>query len=133
MSARSVRTGAGLMLAAMLSACAGQAFEYRSHNEIPAGPGLMTGEEGAFVIHVPGRRAAGGPVAVPRADAAAAGTAAEDELGELDAYRAYLRAKSERSEEYREFLEWREWRRYLEWKRNRDTQAGQGGQTFDRR
>jgi hypothetical protein len=37
----------------LLAGCATppEPFEYRSENEIKSGPGLITGEEGAFIIY----------------------------------------------------------------------------------
>jgi hypothetical protein len=37
-------------LGAALAGCAGAPFEYRSQLEIPEGPGLFSGEEGALVF-----------------------------------------------------------------------------------
>lgn len=48
-------------LAAALAGCAAAPFEYRSSLEIPEGPGLFSGEDGAFVLRPPqaGRSASG--------------------------------------------------------------------------
>jgi len=45
---------AALAACAVLSACGGQPAPYHSGNEIPQGPGLLTGKEGAWVVR-PGR------------------------------------------------------------------------------
>ena len=37
---------------AALTACAAQPTPYHSQNEIPRGPGLLSGAEGAFVLRV---------------------------------------------------------------------------------
>ncbi len=43
---------ASVALALLLAACAGaKPFEYRPIHEIPDGPGLFTGEDGAWVIY----------------------------------------------------------------------------------
>lgn len=34
----------------MLGGCAATPFDYRSHNEIPEGPGMLSGEAGAFSL-----------------------------------------------------------------------------------
>jgi hypothetical protein len=126
---RVVRTTVVLIAVAAATACGGKAFQYRSQNEIPPGPGLLSGEEGAFVLHrapqaqtVP----AGGQATAPSAadDAATRGgsdAAAADR--EFEAYRQYLRAKAEGSAEYREFLEWLEWKAYLRRKEGQDVRA----------
>lgn len=79
-------------LAASLAACSSAPFDYRSQSEIPGGPGLFSGKEGAFVYR-PGE---------------AAKVSADPE-----AFEQWKRS-AEGSAEYREFQEWREWR---EWKR----------------
>jgi hypothetical protein len=45
----------GLALAAAaLTGCGAAPFEYHSQREIPRGPGMFSGEEGAFVFRAPG-------------------------------------------------------------------------------
>jgi hypothetical protein len=39
-----------LMGFALLAGCSAQPVPYRSGNEIPGGPGLLSGAEGAFVL-----------------------------------------------------------------------------------
>ena len=34
-----------------LAACAGEPFDYKPPDAIPPGPGLLTGEDGEFVIY----------------------------------------------------------------------------------
>lgn len=42
-----------ILLAGMLaSGCAGQPFAYHDANQIPQGPGLVSGEDGAFRLTV---------------------------------------------------------------------------------
>jgi hypothetical protein len=106
-----LRRSAALLLTAVLGACAGTPFHYRSSTEIPEGPGLLTGDRGAFVLSGAQRSTQ---------HAAAAATAPNADFDEFDAYRAFRRAKSERSLDYREFLEWLEWKRYREWKGERE-------------
>lgn len=113
--ARTLPRAAALLLTGVLGACAGTPFQYRSPTEIPEGPGLLTGERGAFVLR--GAERTPPPAAPP----AAAGPNGDFE--EFDAYRSFRRAKSERSLEYREFLEWLEWKRYREWKSERERKA----------
>ncbi len=108
---------ATLVFTGVLGACAGTPFQYRPPTEIPEGPGLLTGERGAFVL----RGAEPAPAASSAAPAAAPGP--NTDFDEFDAYRNFRRAKSERSLEYREFLEWLEWKRYREWKSERERKA----------
>lgn len=57
MGKREKSTGRGLRFAALvlalaLAACAGaKPFEYHPIHEIPEGPGLVTGEDGEWVIY----------------------------------------------------------------------------------
>jgi hypothetical protein len=74
---------------AALTACAAQPTPYHSQNEIPRGPGLLSGAEGAFVLRV-GSSVPGDPA--PPGDSAAPRNAAEE----------------------REYQEWREWKRRQE-------------------
>lgn len=106
---------AAFVLTGMLGACAGMPFQYRSPTEIPEGPGLLTGERGAFVLRGAEPSA---PAAAQRAE-----PASNADFDEFDAYRNFRRAKSERSVEYREFLEWLQWKRYREWKSERERKA----------
>lgn len=82
-------------LAAALAGCGATPFDYHSPGEIPRGPGLLSGEEGAFVLTL-------GKAAPP--------AAAADEAQEFERWKR----SAEGSDEYREFQDWREWR---EWKR----------------
>ncbi len=41
-----------VLLAGWLAGCGGQQYSYRSGREIPPGPGLFTGAEGAVVIGI---------------------------------------------------------------------------------
>ncbi len=46
------------LLAATLAGCASQPLEYRSQLEIPEGPGMFSGEDGAFVFRTRAARPA---------------------------------------------------------------------------
>lgn len=108
-----------VVLSAVLGACGGTPIRYHPPTEIPQGPGLLTGERGAFVLG--GEQRGGALPEGPKAPPAAAQPNAD--FDEFDAYRSFRRAKSERSLEYREFLEWLEWKRYREWKNQRETKS----------
>ena len=79
---------AALAACAALAGCGGQPVPYHSGNEIPQGPGLLTGKEGAWVVR-PGRIE---PTSSDAPPSSAPRTA----------------------EEEREFREWREWKQRQE-------------------
>lgn len=106
--------------AAVLAACAGEPFEYHSQNEIPKGPGVFSGESGAFTINIPGT---GGDSRAPARPSAARSAAAPSAQGnashpgdpdfdEFEAFREYRRAKGGGTPDYAEFQEWLEWKAY---------------------
>ena len=80
-----MRRLAPLVLAAALAGCGAAPFEYHPQSEIPRGPGMLSGEEGALVLRA----------------------------GERDERRDFERWKKDKagSAEYQEFLEWRDWKR----------------------
>ena len=41
-----------LLLALLAAGCAAEPVAYHSGNDIPAGPGMLTGEKGAVVLNV---------------------------------------------------------------------------------
>ena len=84
------------VLAAGLAGCSAAPFDYHSPGEIPRGPGLLSGKDGAFVLTL-GKGSPPPPVAA-------------DDGQEFERWRR----AAEGSDEYREFQDWREWR---EWKR----------------
>lgn len=93
------------VLGAALAGCGAAPFEYRSQREIPEGPGMFSGEKGAFVF------GAGG-------SAKEAPKAAAQEPTRPGEYEEFQRWKKERAaSEQREFQEWREWREYQNWKK----------------
>ena len=73
------------VLAAFLAGCGAAPLDYHSPGEIPRGPGMLSGEQGAIVMRA----------------------------GEADERRDFERWKKEKegSAEYREFQDWREWKR----------------------
>jgi hypothetical protein len=71
------------LAAAALAGCGAMPFDYRSQREIPAGPGMFSGEEGAFVFRA--RPAAAEPTAPPSAD----------ELREFREWREWKRRNAE--------------------------------------
>lgn len=87
--------GALLAACVTLAACAGQPVPYHSQNEIPVGPGLLSGADGAFVLR---------PFATPPAEPAP--SSHEPSASPRDGSAAPRDAAEER-----EFQEWREWKR----------------------
>ena len=99
------------LLPVVLTGCGARYFEYHSATEIPEGPGMLTGERGAFVVYSdrdPDEQDGSAPVAPREAD----------EQVEFDDFRAFMRWREANRDtpEYREFLEWREWKAYRAWK-----------------
>lgn len=80
-----MKSFAALVLAAALAGCGAAPFEYHPQSEIPRGPGMLSGEQGALVLRA----------------------------GEADERRDFERWKKEKegSAQYREFQDWREWKR----------------------
>jgi hypothetical protein len=56
----------GLVALVSLAACGGQPFEYTAADEIPPGPGLFSGPDGAFTYGIGGTDEAGDPEAKPQ-------------------------------------------------------------------
>lgn len=69
--------------AGVLAGCGAAPLDYHSPNEIPPGPGLLSGEQGVFVVR----------------------------LGERPRFPAW-KPTEEDAAEYQEFLDWREWRQW---------------------
>lgn len=105
------------MVALLLAGCNATPTDYRSQREIPEGPGMLSGEEGRFVLFE-GRRAGGGGEAAP-------GPADEQAFREFQRFQEYQAWKEQAREsgEYQEFREWLRWREYQRWK---EEGAGEG-------
>jgi hypothetical protein len=91
------------LLAVVLVGCGGEYFEYRSlDSSDPQGPGLFSGEAGAFVLFSDKKKA--GP--------------SKELSGENEEFEEFQRWKrsDKNTEEYREFQEWRAWKAYKKWK-----------------
>jgi hypothetical protein len=93
--------------------CSGQPFEYHSQNEIPEGPGIFSGKDGAFTL--------GGGDAQSEPDAEAAQAAEAAEATEFETFQRW-KNDPRNAAEYQEFLEWRVWNA------NRDLQEHTQGQ-----
>jgi hypothetical protein len=115
-------------LAVVVTGCGTQHFSYRSDSEIPEGPGLLTGEEGVFVLYsdreakVGSTAASGSSVPLSgKSDAsdttAARSSSVDSELRDFQDFKRWKEANRD-SPEYREFREWQEWKAFRAWKRN---------------
>lgn len=107
-----------VLLAAALAACGGKPFEYHSGNEIPQGPGLLTGESGAVVLYSDKKVKADPPPATAQAVAGEAAGVSPEEFREFQEFREFRRWKESTRDtpEFREFQDWREWKSYRSWK-----------------
>lgn len=92
--------------AVTLAGCASQEpFEYHAASEIPEGPGLVSGEDGAFVLYSSDQAGMGAREPVPAP-------------ADQDRFRAFQDWKREAkgTKEYREFQDWLEWKAYRRWR-----------------
>ena len=109
----------------VLTGCAGQPLEYDKVDDIPSGPGLLSGEDGEFTLY----DSKGGLFGKKNKNESP--ETAEDSAQARE-YQEFQEWKKERkefkefqewkkamrdSEEYREFLEWRKWKKYKEWEK----------------
>jgi hypothetical protein len=114
-----------VLLTVVLAGCAAERFEYHPATEIPEGPGMFTGKEGAVVLYrsdgtesspAPARKAKGVPRSTSAtADAAAGGPGDYREFREFQEFKRWKEA-NRNSPEYREFREWQEWKAFRAWK-----------------
>ena len=90
-------------LALVLAGCGAEPFEYHPQTEIPEGPGMLSGEEGAFLLYSDKKKKA---------------EKSSEEFREFQDFQEFRRWKEsdQNTAEYREFQEWREWKTYKTWK-----------------
>jgi hypothetical protein len=110
----------------VLTACAGsrgEPLQYTDRDEIRDGPGLLTGEEGAFTLEF------GGGASDDEAAGSSGSGADEVSYQEYKAFKEYQGSGQQESgarddealaREYEEFQKWRESQEYQEWKDGRD-------------
>ena len=100
------------LLATALVGCGGKAFDYHPQNEIPKGPGLFSGEDGAFVLISDKKQSR------PQTETAADKRPEAASFQEFREFQEFQRCKTSAKDgpEYREFHEWREWKAYRTWK-----------------
>lgn len=87
---------ASLLTLVFVTGCSGKAFEYHSHNEIPAGAGMFSGKDGAFTLYSDTEK--------KTIDASPASEACD-----FQTYRRWRDANGDDSPAYREFSAWRAW------------------------
>lgn len=114
-----------LALSLAFSACAGsggEPLQYTDRDEIPEGPGLLTGEDGAFTLEF-GAGASG-----DKAGGAPESDSSDVSYQEFKAFKQYQESGQQDSgtlddetlsREYEEFQRWRESREYQDWKNSR--------------
>jgi len=136
--------GAGLILMtftlAGMCGCGAKSYDYHPHHEIPEGPGVFSGDDGALHIYkskeAAADDAAGEATAAPYAhkDAdvsapAATGTEKQvpPEYKDFMEYQAWKQEKADfenfqkwkqsnkGAKQYQEFLEWKRWQEYRRW------------------
>jgi hypothetical protein len=105
------------LLLAMVAGCSAKSFEYRPTTEIPEGPGMLSGEKGAFVLYS-GRDAANAISNTREALKIPNGEHAMDlDVQEFQEFKRWKEANRD-SPEYREFREWQEWKAFRAWKKS---------------
>ena len=100
----------GWILASMMVGCGGKSFEYHSGNEIPEGPGVLSGEDGEFTVY-DSKKAAKDKEA--SAESKSGPQAAEVPAGAGAA--AAAAGQTDEAREYQEVQQWQQWREYKKW------------------
>jgi hypothetical protein len=96
-----------LSLSMLLAACGSKYFERQDPKDIPEGPGMFSGKEGALAYSTDKKRAEQNASATATRNS----PAAIEEFREYQEYQQW-QAASKDNAEYREFQDWREWRAY---------------------
>ncbi len=99
---------ASLLTLMFVAGCSGKAFEYHSQNDIPRGPGMFSGEDGAFTLYSDAQ-------GKPNAEKSASENEMRD-FKEFQEFRRWKESSGKDSPEYRESLDWQEWKAYRNWK-----------------
>jgi hypothetical protein len=128
-----------IAMAAMIG-CGGQSYQYSSDNEIPEGPGVLSGKDGEFTIYGSTSTSRGAvpdasaktmdqadtvsgeqsiPVVAPTSDQAAAEDFAafqncKKERAEFEAFKTWKHSQ-QGADEYAEFLEWKRCKEFRRW------------------
>lgn len=121
--------GLAVALSLTVAGCGARYARYHSGAEIPDGPGLFSGEKGAFVFHS-GRQdkiETPAPSVSEEVKAGVDGTGAtaapvtnaptSAEQQEFEEFKRWKAANRD-SAEYREFREWRDWKAFQAWKKS---------------
>lgn len=111
-----------LALSLAMTACAGsrgEPLQYTDRDEIPEGPGLLTGEDGAFTLEF------GDNAPDQKDDGASESDTSDVSYQEFKAFKQYQESGQQDSgtldderlsREYEEFQRWRESQEYQDWK-----------------
>lgn len=115
-----------IVIAAGLLGCGakGESFEYQDISEIPEGPGLLTGEEGAFSVY--DSKKGGGFWKQAQTESAEAKAGSETSGAKAPAVTGAAATKPaitpEEAREYQEFQEWKKekqaFQEFQEWKKS---------------
>lgn len=94
-----------LIAGLLLTACTNQKpFKYQSASEIPDGAGMISGEDGAFILYSNERKdAPNQPVEL-------------HDTRRFEAFQVWKREENDMEEEHRQFHEWLEWKEYQKWR-----------------
>lgn len=114
-----------LVLSLVMTACAGsrgEPLQYTDRSDIREGPGLLTGEDGAFTLNF------GGSASDDEAGGAPESDTSDVSYQEFKAFKQYQESGQQDSgarddalsREYEEFQQWKKSQEYRDWKRSRD-------------
>lgn len=100
------------LLPAVVAGCGARYFEYQAATEIPEGPGMFSGQDGAFVLYSNERKQR--TLKDAPADPAQSEPASPDNCREFREFQAFKHWKEANRDtaEYREFREWQEWKAF---------------------
>ncbi len=110
-----------------LAGCGGKPFTPDTPDEIPSGPGVLSGEDGEFTIYDSESGLFGKKKNKKDSETAEDNAEAKEFLEfqqwkkEAKEFREFQEWKktARDSDEYREFLEWRKWKKYKEWEKSK--------------
>ena len=113
---------------ALIISCGGKPFTYVNENEIPPGPGLLTGEEGDATVYGSKSDASERPAATEENKAIEPHSFQDQQefqefqnwKREREAFEKFQKWKktTKGQKEYQEFKEWQEWNEYKRWQDN---------------
>lgn len=109
----------------LLVSCTTERFVERPRNAEPQGPGLFTGEKGAFSIsdafdEDKKKLKSGGYYIL---DLDGSPRMSEEEFKEFESFRAWLNSREQGTEEYKEYEAWRAFQQYRDHQSTKDTDS----------